>query len=179
MLLSLHIENIAIIEKNDIVLECACGTGAITKHIAPVCKKIIATDFSTGMLRQASKKCSGFSNVMIKRADITSLKFKDNSFDKIIAGNVIHLLSEPHKALKELERVCKPNGKIIIPTYINIIDNGKSKAVRLLEIAGIDFKRQFDFESYKEFFYNAGYKNAEFFVIEGKMPCAVAIIEKS
>lgn len=43
------------IGQNDIVLECACGTGAISRYIAPKCKLLIATDFSKGMLKQASK----------------------------------------------------------------------------------------------------------------------------
>ena len=46
-----------VIEPSDIVLECACGTGAISQYIAPKCRRLIATDFSTGMLRQAKKKC--------------------------------------------------------------------------------------------------------------------------
>ena len=47
----------------------------------------------------------------------------DNSFDKVVAGNVIHLLDNPSEALNELLRVCKPGGKLIIPTYINIERN--------------------------------------------------------
>ena len=39
------------VEKDDIVLECACGTGAISKYIAPKCRQLIATDLSKGMLR--------------------------------------------------------------------------------------------------------------------------------
>ena len=35
----------------DDVLECACGTGMLTVHIAPVCHQIVATDFSHKMLR--------------------------------------------------------------------------------------------------------------------------------
>ena len=42
----------------------------------------------------------------------------------------------PIAAVKELERVCKSGGKIIIPTYINASEGVNSKAVRLLEIAG-------------------------------------------
>ena len=38
------------IKSNDIVLECACGTGIMTKFIAPCCKKLVATDFSRKML---------------------------------------------------------------------------------------------------------------------------------
>jgi len=44
-----------LIDQDDRVLECACGTGMISKGIAPRCKELIATDFSTGMLSQAKK----------------------------------------------------------------------------------------------------------------------------
>lgn len=166
------------IDENDIVLECACGTGAISKYIAPKCKKLMATDFSVGMLRQALKNCRNYDNVKIKRADMTQLKCRDNRFDKVVAGNVIHLLDEPYAAIKELERVCKAGGKIIVPTYINASDGVNKKAVRLLEFAGANFKRQFDIVSYKKFFEDAGYKNVEYHIVSGRMPCAVAIITK-
>lgn len=42
------------IDKNDIVLECACGTGAITRFLAPRCRKRMATDFSRGMLKHCA-----------------------------------------------------------------------------------------------------------------------------
>lgn len=166
------------IEQNDIVLECACGTGAISRYIAPKCRQLIATDFSGGMLKQALKNCRNFDNISIKRADITKLKCHDNRFDKVVAGNVIHLLEDPCAAIKELERVCKDGGKIIVPTYINESDGVNQKAVRLLELAGASFKRQFDMGSYRQFFEDAGYENVEFDIVQGRMPCAVAIITK-
>ena len=46
------------------------------------------------------------------------------------------------------------------------------------EFLGADFKRQFDFESYKEFFNKTDFKNIAFYVIDGRMPCAVAVITK-
>ena len=61
-----------------------------------------------------------FHNVFFKKADITNLKCKDERFDKVVAGNVIHLVPNPEKAMAELNRVVKPGGKIIIPTYINM-----------------------------------------------------------
>ena len=166
------------IEPDDVVLECACGTGAISKHIAPECRQLIATDFSVGMLRQAAKKCRKYTNVKFGRADMTHLKCRDNRFDKVIAGNVIHLLKDPYAAVKELERVCKPGGRIIIPTYINASAGVNQKAVRLLEYAGADFKRQFDMESYRKFFEDTGYRNVEYYIVAGRMPCAVAVIKK-
>ena len=166
------------IEPDDIVLECACGTGAISKWIAPKCKQLIATDFSDGMLRQAQKNCRNYTNVKIKRADMTQLNCRNDRFDKVVAGNVIHLLEEPYAAIKELERVCKPGGKIIIPTYINDSEGVNRKTVGLLEKAGANFQRQFDMKSYRKFFADAGYDNVEYDIVEGRMPCAVAVMRK-
>lgn len=166
------------IEPSDTVLECACGTGAISVSIAPKCRRLIATDFAAGMLRQAAKKCRKFENVVFRRADITHLKCKDNRFDKVVAGNVIHLLPNPEQALHELERVVKPGGRIIIPTYINMSKGTGTAAVKFITLLGADFKRQFDLESYKQFFADMGYANVEYHVVDGRMPCAIAVITK-
>ena len=167
-------------DPSDIVLECACGTGAITQYIAQKCKKLLAADYSIGMLRQASKKCRKYENVSFRKADITDLRCPDNRFDQVVAGNVIHLLDNPVAAISELVRVCKPGGKVIIPTYINIYDDGKENVfVKIFEKAGANFKKQFDIESYKAFFKNARYENVEYHLVEGKMPCAVAVITKN
>ncbi len=168
-----------LMEESDRVLECACGTGMITKYIAPRCKEVLATDFSTGMLKQAQKNCKELRNVKIKRANIMELKYKDEAFDKVVAGNVIHLLEEPHKSLEELLRVCKKGGKVIIPTYVNKENNGKpSILVRVLQKFGAGFQCQFDYETYKDFFANAGYMDVEYKLVQGKMPCAITIITK-
>ena len=41
----------ALIEPDDTVLECACGTGLLSAVIAPKCRKLTATDFSVKMLK--------------------------------------------------------------------------------------------------------------------------------
>lgn len=166
------------IKPGDLVLECACGTGAISRYLAPKCKTLIATDFSVGMLRQTLKNCRNYDNIKVRRADIAHLKCRDNKFDAVVAGNVIHLLEDPHAAVKELERVCKPGGKIIIPTYINASAGVNQKAVKLLSLAGADFKRQFDMDSYRKFFADAGYEDITYDIVSGRMPCAIAIIIK-
>ena len=102
----------------DEVLECACGTGAISAAIAPACARLVATDYSDGMLAQARKKLAKRSNVTVEQADITALPYADDSFDVAVAGNVIHLLPDPEQALRELARVVRPGGTIILPTYV-------------------------------------------------------------
>ena len=107
------------------------------------------------------------------------MKYGDGSFDKAVAGNVIHLLPDPDKALRELERVVKKGGKIIIPTYINLSKKNSHAAARLFGLVGADFKRQFDLESYKDFFSDMGYSGVEYSVVDGRMPCAIAVITKT
>ena len=167
------------ITKEDDVLECACGTGMLTKVVAPRSKSIIATDFSSKMLKRAKKKCKKYNNVEFMNANIMKLDFDDNSFDIVIAANVIHLLDDPINAINELDRVCKGNGKIIIPTYMNKDDKGNTSGfAKRVGKAGADFKRQFTYDSYKEFFNELGYRNVEYTMINGKVPCCVAVIKK-
>lgn len=169
----------AYIEKDDFVLECACGTGILSVEIAENCRKLISTDCSTNMLKRAKRKCRHLSNIRFAKADISKLRYQDNQFDKVVAANVIHLLDSPEKALQELERVCKAGGKIIVPTYVNKEKRGAGIAVGILERIGIVFKRQFHYSSYKKFFQELGYVDCEYVLIEGRMPCAIAVITKN
>ena len=145
----------SLMNKDDSVLECACGTGMFSAKIAPNVERLIATDFSEGMLNKARKKCREMDNILIEEGDITALKYPDASFDKAMAANVIHLLDDPKKAVDELRRVVKPGGTIIIPTYIHF---GDSLAAKLFNKAGAGFKRHFDDSSYESFFEQLGKK---------------------
>jgi len=167
------------IRPEDTVLECACGTGMISVRIAPRCRKLVATDFSEGMLKQTKKKCAGLANVEVCRADITNLAFPDESFDAAVAANVIHLLDDPYQALSELDRVVKPGGRLIIPTYVNSEKTGKESGFsKTVGKAGADFKQQFTYSVYRAFFEKAGYSEIETTLIKGRVPCAVAVIVK-
>ena len=169
----------SLIQPGDTVLECACGTGLLSAVIAPRCKALTATDFAPRMLKRAEKNCSAFPNVTFRQADILSLDFQDNAFDKVVAGNVIHLLDEPLKALGELNRVCKPGGILIIPTYMNRDQKGNTSGfASVVGKAGADFKRQFTAESYRQFFLDAGYQDIQVTLAEGRIPCAVAVVTK-
>ena len=92
---------------------------------------------------------------------------------------MIHLLDEPYKALSELDRVCRRGGRIIIPTYMNRTEKGRTNSVSgAIGKAGADFKREFTLDTYKEFFAAAGYTEAAYTLCEGKIPCAVAVLKK-
>ena len=168
-----------LIGPDDTVLECACGTGLLSAVIAQKCRQLTATDFSRQMLKKAEKNCAVFANITYSQADITALYFADGSFDKVVAGNVIHLLDNPLTALHELNRVLKDGGVLIIPTYMNKDSEGKTSGFsNAVQKAGADFKREFTVESYRQFFYDAGYPDVQIKLAEGRIPCAVAIMRK-
>lgn len=167
------------IRPEDEVLECACGTGLLTGVIAAQCRALTATDFSEKMLAQAERKYANCRNVRFAQADITKLDYPDGRFDAVVAANVIHLLDEPLQALRELDRVCRPGGRLIIPTYMNRTDKGTTNRVSgAIGRAGADFKREFTLESYQAFFAAAGYTDARYMLCEGHIPCAVAVLQK-
>jgi len=164
------------ITEEDTVLDCACGTGLLTEAVAPLCRKVVASDLSGKMLEKTKQKCSSFHNIEYVQADIRDLKMKDESFDAVIAANVIHLVEDPAAVLNELARVCRKGGKLIVPTYMNRDEKGKnSRFVKMVEKAGADFKRQFTYETYRRFWEENGFKGTEFTLIEGRIPCAVAM----
>lgn len=169
-----------LIDGSDEVLECACGTGMLTVHVAPICYSIIATDLSGKMLKKAAAKCKRFRNATFEYADILHLDYAAGRFNTVIAAGVIHLLGDPLKALAELDRVCKPGGKIIIPTYMNRKNcTGKTSSfTKVVDKTGADFKRQFNLSSYQQFFAEAGYHNVTYKMIDGRVPCAIAVIKK-
>lgn len=169
----------SLIEPDNTVLECACGTGLLSAVIAPKCRQLTATDYSEKMLNKAKKNCAVFQNITFSKADITALSYPDGSFDKVVAGNVIHLLDNPLAALYELNRVCKDGGMLIIPTYMNKDTKGKTSGfANAVEKAGADFKRQFTVESYERFFRDAGYSDVQITLANGSIPCAVAVMKK-
>ena len=168
-----------VIEPGSTVLECACGTGLLSGVIAARCSSLTATDFSEKMLRRARKKFKNHSNITFETANILHLPYPDGRFDAVVAANVIHLLDDPNAALRELDRVCRPGGRLIIPTYINKTQQGETDRVSsAIGKAGADFKHEFTVETYRQFFADAGYADAHYTLCPGRIPCAVAVMQK-
>lgn len=130
------------------VLEIATGPGLLAKHVAPAAKRMIATDYSEGMIKEA-KKGSCPANLIFEVADAKDLPYEDDSFDVVIIANALHVMPEPEKALKEIDRVLRKGGLLIVP---NFVSHNKGIISRIwsniLKLAGIKFEHQWSGKEY-------------------------------
>lgn len=100
------------------ILEVGVGTGKNFDYY-PADARITAIDFSQEMLKQATAKQSRKNiAVDLHLIDVQSLPFADNSFDTVIATFVFCSVPLPVKGLKELYRVCRPNGQVILLEHV-------------------------------------------------------------
>lgn len=103
------------------VLDIGCGTGRVEDLIKAEntdpnsYPQIVAADISDEMLKIAKHR---HPDVEFVQADINAMPFKDEEFDVVIAAFVIVHIKNLTKAFKEIDRVLKPNG-IVILTNIN------------------------------------------------------------
>lgn len=100
------------------ILEVGVGTGKNFDYY-PKDARITAIDFSEQMLKQAKKKRDRKNvNVELELMDIQSLYFADNSFDTVICSFVFCSVPSASKGLKELYRVCKPGGQVLLLEHV-------------------------------------------------------------
>ena len=107
-------------KKSDVVLDVGCGDGRLTSLIASRAKKVIGVDHQEYPLkfgRLIFEKLK-IKNAIFKARDMTQLKFKDESFDKVACFDVIeHIPREiAAKGIKEMARVLKVGGSFYLTT---------------------------------------------------------------
>ena len=98
------------------ILEVGVGTGA-NLPFYPDDIHLTGIDFSSGMLKQARKKVNNLTlpyQINLIEMDAQQMDFPDNTFDYVVATCVYCSVPDPVKGLKEMGRVCKPDGKIIL-----------------------------------------------------------------
>ena len=157
------------------VLEVAAGTGLITAVIAPRARQVIATDYSDSMLailRERMKR-TGISNVEAARRDIYALGYPADSFDVVVAGNVLHLVSDLERALDALCHVLRPRGKLITPTFVHDETVLAWVASRVLEkVLRQPMRRRFTTTSLRQALERRGLRIARAETIPGVIPVA-------
>jgi ubiquinone/menaquinone biosynthesis C-methylase UbiE len=94
------------------ILECGCGPGGILSEIDSSGNFLAGVDINFNYLAKALQNCEAMNNLL--QADIERLPFKNNCFDIAYCVGVLSYLENDSNAIKEIGRVMKPGGKIII-----------------------------------------------------------------
>ncbi len=117
----------AVIEHLDIqpgakILEVGIGTG-LSLPLYPRHCSITGIDLCEEMLKRGEEKVRQhmLDNVELVQMDASSLQFPDNTFDGVVASMVISVVPDPRKVMREMIRVCKPSGRIVL---LNHFRNG-------------------------------------------------------
>ncbi len=103
------------IQPGDRILEVGIGTGLNLLLYPPDCQ-LVGIDLSERMLDRAQAKIEelGLGNVTLKVMDAGATDFADDEFDRVLATYVISAVPDPVAVLREMRRVVKPGGALVI-----------------------------------------------------------------
>jgi demethylmenaquinone methyltransferase / 2-methoxy-6-polyprenyl-1,4-benzoquinol methylase len=102
------------------ILDLAAGTGASSVALARSGAEVIAADFSPGMIAEGERRHGagspggGIRNLSFVQADATDLPFADGEFDTVTMSFGLRNVNDPKRALRELHRVTKSGGRLVI-----------------------------------------------------------------
>jgi ubiquinone/menaquinone biosynthesis C-methylase UbiE len=97
----------------EIILDAGCGTGVFTLDILSFGARVIGLDISLPMLTRAAQKAGEYPFQTVL-ADMATLPFQENSFDKVVSVTAIEFFKDAKDAVRELFRVTKHGGCVVV-----------------------------------------------------------------
>jgi len=99
----------------EMILDAGCGTGVFTRDIISSGSQVIGLDISFPMLRRARERSGGVRFHPIW-GDISTLPFREESFDKVVSITALEFIAGAKSAVAELFRVMRRGGVVVVAT---------------------------------------------------------------
>lgn len=122
------------------VLEIACGTGRVTRHLIRHLLSdatLIATDLNAGMVAVAQQNIQ-HQNLQFAEADVQQLPFDNDSFDAVVCQFGFMFIPDKQRAFDEVYRVLKSGGKLFFSTWDKLENNELTLIVRNITAKYVD-----------------------------------------
>jgi len=144
-----------LLDENWVVGDLGCGAGHISEALAPSVGRVIAVDESGPMLAAAQERLKAHSNVELRTGTIEALPIDDGALDAAVLFLVAHFITDPTKVMREIRRVLKPNGRLLI---VDLMSHDRVEYVVQLGHVW----QGFDGEQVKEWLHNAGFVSCRY-----------------
>lgn len=111
------------------VLEVAAGTGRVTRHLLAAMApgtQLVATDLNEPMLEHARTLFGEDSRLVWKIADAQELPVSEATFDAVVCQFGIMFVPDKPRALREMKRVLRPGGTLLLDTWHDLAQNRAS-----------------------------------------------------
>jgi len=114
------------------LLDVGCGSGLFFREVSKDAMIVVGVDISLRLLLKAKEQAMAFPNASFLQADADHLPFKKECFDDVFVFTVIQNMPKPNETLKELRRVVKTVGRVVITglkkafpfeKFMNILEN--------------------------------------------------------
>ena len=108
-------------ESADVVLDVATGTGNTALTLAPQVLKVVGVDVASAMLDQARirAEAENVRNVEFASGSAEELPFPEEQFSLVVSRHAPHHFHHPDKFLREVRRVLKPGGRLVVADQIS------------------------------------------------------------
>lgn len=127
-----------------VVLDAACGTGYGTAMLAKKARNVVGVDNSRDAILHGIKNYQK-TNVHFMQMDCCQISFKDNSFDVVISFETLEHITNMNLFLKELQRVLKPGGVLLVSTpnrpLYAVYNKGRANIYHCLELDENEFRQ--------------------------------------
>lgn len=121
------------------IADLGCGSGDASERLAPVVDRVFAVDREPAMLEAARKRLEGYGNVTFLEANLDALPLDPCSLDAAVMILVLHHQTHPDQIIKEVFRVLKPGGRLVV---VDMISHDRTDLVEAMEHQHLGFSEQ-------------------------------------